>query len=1099
MKQHSGISRVLAFALAWMLCLSLALPAAAAENGDVINIKTVDDLLELAENCRLDTWSRGKNVILQADISLDGVDFQPIPSFGGTFNGCGHTISGLTLYDSVTPAGLFGTVQQGGTVKNLTVSGTISPSGKAENVGGIVGINGGTLRNCTFTGTIKGKTSVGGIAGMNEVTGKIADCKTSGSMKGEKMTGGIVGCNLGMVTGCKNNSFINTVSADKTINPENIDLSFVMDMSKLSSLDTRNAATDTGGIAGYSSGILGRCTNQGTIGYPHVGYNVGGVVGRSCGYLYSCRNSALVYGRKDVGGITGQMEPFIAANMTEDTLGKLQRQLDELDALLNQAMEDAVSGMGSVTSRLNSMAGNVGGAAAGLNDIQTTATIEGSASGSSEGEVGGSITVSPPQLDLEAGAGGISGGGVVITPGGGAGGSGALIEGSISGGLTEGGASGEGGSSLGGSVSASTQITMTTSLNGVASSLYGLSSQMRALSGEMAGVTGTLKADITAINEKVNEVTDTAYDLFLGDGNQDILIDSSEMDIDLITLGKIKDCENSGEINGDINIGGIAGTMALEYELDPEDDLSSQTDDSERRKYEVKAVVQDCVNTGTITAKRSCVGGIAGRMDLGMIAHAENYGLIQSESGDYVGGIAGITSSTVRNCFSKCTLSGGSYIGGIVGSGVGKNLDGSYSNVVSCCSMVEIPEYEQFVGAISGDRAGSFLENYFVSDTLAGINGKSYSGEAEPILYDELIAKFQQPEPTEPEDTEDTEDPQAQEETEETEPEQPAQPYLLPDGFRQFTLRFDIDGETVDKRTFHYGDSFGDSVYPEIPEKEGYYACWDLDSLENLNFDTVVTAVYSPYTTALSSRDKRENGRSVFYAEGEFVDSAELITERRETIPDDLDLVTTDLAEIVKNSCSGRKLYRQVLECWNLTIPEDGLNAHTLRFLPPEGKNERLSVLLKEGGQWHEVDSAYIGNYLTFQAEGEEVEMALLSTVPVWWGWVLPIVLAVLLLWLLILLIRRIFRKHKICRMQRIAVQQMPPLPPKRRNRKGLLVTLIVLLILALFAGGCAAIYLYNPGIGDSIQAYRVLQLSAGEKQLAMTLTVDAAYGDQTV
>ena len=271
-----------------------------------------------------------------------------------------------------------------------------------------------------------------------------------------------------------------------------------------------------------------------------------------------------------------------------------------------------------------------------------------------------------------------------------------------------------------------------------------------------------MKADIEAINEKVNEVSDTAYDLFLGDSDKDILIDSSEMDIDLITLGKVFKCSNSGDISGDINIGGIAGTMALEYELDPEDDLSSQIDASERRKYEVKAVVQHCTNTGAVTAKRS-----------------------------YVGGIAGVTSSTVRHCYAKCTLSGGSYIGGIVGSGVGEGLDGGYSNVVSSYSMVQIPEYEQFAGAISGENLGSYLENYFVSDTLAGINGMSYSGKAEPIAYDDLLARFEIPEETEetePEETQPSWAAKKPEETEPTEETEVVEPSTLPDEFKQFTL-----------------------------------------------------------------------------------------------------------------------------------------------------------------------------------------------------------------------------------------------------------------------------------------------------------------------
>lgn len=92
--------------------------------------------------------------------------------------------------------------------------------------------------------------------------------------------------------------------------------------------------------------------------------------------------------------------------------------------------------------------------------------------------------------------------------------------------ISGGGAEGGGSSSVSGNVSASTQITMTTSLSGVASSLSGLASQMRMLSGEMAGMSAELQSDVLAINEKVNEITDTAYDLLYGE-EDDLIVDSS--------------------------------------------------------------------------------------------------------------------------------------------------------------------------------------------------------------------------------------------------------------------------------------------------------------------------------------------------------------------------------------------------------------------------------------------------------------------------------------------------------------------------------------------------------------------------------------------
>lgn len=63
----------------------------------VIRITCAEDLLELSRNCALDTWSQGKHVALTADISLAGTGYTPIPTFGGTFDGGGYTISGLDL------------------------------------------------------------------------------------------------------------------------------------------------------------------------------------------------------------------------------------------------------------------------------------------------------------------------------------------------------------------------------------------------------------------------------------------------------------------------------------------------------------------------------------------------------------------------------------------------------------------------------------------------------------------------------------------------------------------------------------------------------------------------------------------------------------------------------------------------------------------------------------------------------------------------------------------------------------------------------------------------------------------------------------------
>ena len=67
---------------------------------------------------------------------------------------------------------------------------------------------------------------------------------------------------------------------------------------QLNAAENVPVCTDIGGVAGYSSGIIQSCTNSGSVGYDHVGYNIGGIVGRQSGYLDGCANSGDILGRR---------------------------------------------------------------------------------------------------------------------------------------------------------------------------------------------------------------------------------------------------------------------------------------------------------------------------------------------------------------------------------------------------------------------------------------------------------------------------------------------------------------------------------------------------------------------------------------------------------------------------------------------------------------------------------------------------------------------------------------------------------------------------------------------------------------------------------
>ena len=972
MKKTNYFHRFCALALSCLLLVSLFPVMQAFADGDgAIHIKSAEDLQELARSCTLDSWSRGKTVVLDNDIVLESDDALPIPTFGGTFQGNGHTISGLSITQSVSPAGLFGVLQKDAVITELNVEGTVSPSGDSESVGGIVGENYGTIEQSTFNGSVSGKRSVGGVVGRNRSSGVVRACEASGAIFGQNMTGGIVGENLGSIVSCRSRAYVNIESTDPSIDLSNMNLEFSLDLAKLSRADTLNTATDTGGIAGYSSGAIASSTNYAAVGYQHIGYNIGGVVGRSSGQVLACSNEGAVCGRKDVGGIAGQMEPYIRMEVSDGLLQQLKTQLNELSGLVNTAANHAEGGSNEIASRLNSMTGYVDNAANELNNVRLNASIDsvitGDGSHSSDTLIGGG----------KGAAGGIdhehsdSGHSTTIW-GGSAAGAGASHEGNAS-----------------GTVTGSTQIVAAPDLGGLTSSINGLSSQVTMLNNAASGTVGTLANDIRSINNKFNELTGTLFSAIssLSGGTGDIIVDASDVDIDSVTFGKVSSCRNSGAVYGDVNTGGITGSMTIEYTLDPEDDVTGHLSGFYRKQYEYRAILQSCVNTGNVTGKRSYVGGIVGRMDLGYLTACETASCtVASENGSYTGGIAGLTGATVHGSFAKCTLSGKKYVGGIVGSGVQENIDGSGSSVRWNYSLVDITDCQQYRGAISGSDTGTFEYNYYVSDDLPGINRQSYAGRAEPTSYEELL----------------------------TLPE-------LPESMKSFSLTFVADGETVLSRTFHYGDSFAESDIPDPPQKDGCHVHWDRSDLTNLHFDTVVTAVYEAYTPALASEQTRDGGLAILLVEGNYNDGSAIAMTAQSLTPAAFDVQSGTVFDRIQGyfSCLRRgeipstTANAEVLEQWHVELADDGQNAHTLRYLPPDGQKNIRIYVRENGGSWQETGCDTMGSYLTFTASGDSVDFAAVRTLDVWGIWLGVLAVLAVLILIIVLLVHRHKRKAR--------------------------------------------------------------------------------------
>lgn len=300
-----------------------------------IELRTAGDLIELAEQCHADSFSENKDVVLMGDIQLANSDFTTIPIFCGHFDGNGYTISGYDYGGDGYVTGFFRYVGESAVIENLHLDGIIRAGGKQQVSGGLAGISSGTIQNCSFSGKIFGKSETGGIAGVNTADGEILKCTNNAAVSGYYFTGGIAGKNYGMLYGCENTGSLND-SVEWITEEDEMNSDILSELTDDDLTDVRKqSGTDTGGIAGYSRGAVISCTNEGDIGYEHAGYNIGGIVGRQTGLVSNCTNRGLVRGRKDIGGIAGQMEPYLEVS-EEDSINA---DVNELHDMVNDLMD----------------------------------------------------------------------------------------------------------------------------------------------------------------------------------------------------------------------------------------------------------------------------------------------------------------------------------------------------------------------------------------------------------------------------------------------------------------------------------------------------------------------------------------------------------------------------------------------------------------------------------------------------------------------------------------------------------------------------------------------------------------------------------------
>ena len=363
---------------------------------------------------------------------------------------------------------------------------------------------------------------------------------------------------------------------------------------------------------------------------------------------------------------------------------------------------------------------------------------------------------------------------------------------------------------------------------------------------------------------------------------------------------------NRGTVYGDLNVGGITGTMNIEYDVDPEYDLDLRSSTNVKLRSTVNDIVIYCVNYGEVTSRKDCAGGITGLQELGLIYGCEGYGSVKSETGDYAGGIAGNSVSAVSDNYSLCNVESDSYAGGICGQGY------TVKNNVSIATISGDGEKK---GVIAGttDSEGSIRNNIFVSDTLGGIDDINYSGIADKVTYDYVMSLDN-----------------------------------IPEGFHQITITFKADNYVVGTKIIAYNGNITTSDLPSIPKKDGYYGEWPADiTVSPITQNKVVEAEYHLWTESLASNEKNADGKILFLAEGKFYNDDKLVTR------------TCDISGL-----SGDVVYAyswQILS--SHTSQQDTVTGHFL-VEDSDGSNE-IWYVDKDGNNWVKADTKKNGSYIT--------------------------------------------------------------------------------------------------------------------------------------
>lgn len=646
----------------------------------------------------------------------------------------------------------------------------------------------GFITNLNISGSINvtgSQENIGGIAGVNK--GVINESSFSGKVNASTATGAIAGYN-------HENAKIVSCTSDADI----------------------LATNQTGGIAGVNDGLISSCTSKSRvntqeldttldIGGVDVGTlnltqnvidrnDMGGIAGESTGIISDCVNYGKIgfaHTGYNVGGIAGkQSGKVITCSNEGEIYGRKdvggivgQAEPDIESEYLNDRVDDVQSSIDIINSTLNNMSSSMNNASSDVksyteNIIDQYKELLDKLQDKLNGNNDNDEKIEDFVDDISKD-----------------------IENS----------------------------TVADDIHGVADTV---DSEIRTIADSIERISAQIKNIGNTVTETMDVVT----------SDDDYIEDISSADSAQNSDGVIAKSVNRGAVHGDINAGGIAGTMNVEYDVDPEYDLDITETTNVRLRSTVSDVVIYCINYGEVNSKKDCAGGIVGLQELGLVYGSEGYGTVKSETGNYAGGIAGNSASAITDSYSLCNVESEDYTGGICGKGY---------TMQNCISIPAILGDGEAKGSLAGiiESDGEVSTNIFVNDIYGGIDDINYSGKADSASYEAVMAMEN-----------------------------------IPDGFHRVTLVFKADGNVIDTKNIAYNANLGVSELPSIPDKDGYYAQWPENIVSKpILQNTVVEAEYHVWIESVAGDIASQNDKPLFIAEGKFYDDNKITLSKCDT------------------------------------------------------------------------------------------------------------------------------------------------------------------------------------------------------------------------